>query len=59
MKILAASVTNKDVAILEPHIESVRALRLPEGVTLDVSYISDGLRPDALELLEKHEVEVA
>lgn len=59
MKILAASVTNKDVAILEPHIESVRALRLPDGVTLDVSYISDDLREDALELLASHDVEVA
>lgn len=51
MRILLASVTNRDVDVLTPHLASVKALRLPPDVTLDLAYISDDLSEDAERLL--------
>ena len=47
MRILLASVTNKDATILRPHMESVKALRLPPRTTLDLAYIYDGSDAEA------------
>lgn len=51
MRILIASVTNRDASILTPHIESIKRLRTPKGVTFDLAYISDGLSDDNARIL--------
>ena len=51
MKILAASVTNRDADVIAPHIASIRALELPANVTVDLAYISDNASSESLALL--------
>lgn len=53
MRILLASVTNAPADILRAHLDSVKTLRLPPRVTLDLAYTSDGLDDERLALLEE------
>lgn len=51
MRILLASVTNRDLSVLTPHLESVKNLRLPPKTTMELAYISDGLGAEETTLL--------
>lgn len=48
MKVLAASVTNKDESYLRPHLSSLLSQDLPEHVVVDYLYIADGEQPLAV-----------
>ncbi len=53
MKILLASVTNRTKDVLGPHLGSIEALEVPEGVDLSLAYVSDGLGLPEIRLLER------
>jgi hypothetical protein len=59
VRILVASVTNKPVEILQPHLASVLAQELPSRVKMDLAYIVDGVTPEAEALLVEAGARVA
>lgn len=59
MRILVASVTNKEPEILRPHLASITSQRLPKGVSVEYLYVVDPTSTQGtLDTLRAHDVEV-
>ena len=59
MRILVASVTNREADVLAPHVASILAQALPKNTTIELAYVSDNLAPGALQILHDAGASVA